>query len=171
MAPINKSWIRPCTDIHFTSSFENYWKHITKHPFAFLNKCKVLHKSQSGIRKNHSCNTALINLVDKRLKRIDNGEIVGAISFDLCKAFDVVDHDLLLQKLSCSSLNWIKSYLSNRKQCNVEKNKRSNLQLVKSGVPQGSVLGHVLFSLSVNDLQWCWYLCRRNDSACSEKIL
>ena len=54
-------------------------KHVTKHLFAYLNKYGLLHKSQSGFRKNHSCNTALINLVDKWLNNIDKGEIIGAI--------------------------------------------------------------------------------------------
>ena len=94
----------------------------------------------------------LISLVDKWLKSTDNGEIVGAIFFDLRKAFDVVDHELLLLKLTYykfenSSLSWIKSYLTNRKQCIVEKNMKSEFQTVKSGVPQGSVLGSVLFLL------------------------
>ena len=64
-------------------------KHITKHLFAYMNKYSILHKSQSGFRKKYSCNTALINLIDKWLKSIDKGEIVGAVFFDLRKAFDV----------------------------------------------------------------------------------
>ena len=132
-------------------------KHVTKHLFAYLNKYSLLHKSQSGFRKHHSCNTALINLIDRWLNSIDKGDIIGAVFFKLRKAFDVVDHDLLLEKLaackfSTTSQNWIQSYLTNRKQCIVNQNIRSSLQIAKSGVPQGSVLGPVLFLLFVNDL-------------------
>lgn len=56
-------------------------KHVTKHLFGYLNKYDIIHKSQSGFRKHHSCNTALINLVDKWLKSIDKGEVIGAIFF------------------------------------------------------------------------------------------
>ena len=115
-------------------------KHVTKHLFGFLNKYDLLHKSQSGFRKHHSCNTALLNLLDKWLKSINKGELVGAIFFDLRKAFDVVDHELLLKKLSVykfsnTSLNWIKSYVSNRKQCVIDHKIRSSMQNIQAGVP------------------------------------
>ena len=74
-------------------------KHVTKHLFAYLNKCKLLHEAQSGFRKHHSCQTARIKLINDWLKHIDQGNIVEAIYFDLKKAFDVVDHEILCKNL------------------------------------------------------------------------
>ena len=101
-------------------------KHVTKHLFAYMNKYKILHASQSGFRKNRSCNTALINLLDKCLKSIDKGEIIGAVFFDLRKAFDVVDHDLLLKKLNAykiseKSLRWLKHILQSENSVSLKK--------------------------------------------------
>ena len=132
-------------------------KHVTNHLFAYFNKYNILHKSQSGFRKNHSCNTALISLLDKWLKSIDKGEIIGAVFFDLRKAFDVVDHEILLRKLRFHkfdnrSLTWMQSYLSDRNQCIVEKKIHSSMQDIKSGVPQGCILGPVLFLIFINDM-------------------
>ena len=62
---------------------------------AYLNKYKLLHEDQSGFRKNHSCQTALVKLVDDWTKCIDKGEMIGALFIDFRKAFDLVDHNIL----------------------------------------------------------------------------
>ena len=115
-------------------------KHVTKQLFAYLNKYKLLHDAQSGFRKHHSCQTALIKLINGWLSHIDKGNIVGAIFFDLKNAFDVVDHEILLQILALYgvrgiSLRWFESYLSNRSQCVVDGLKMSSRQ---SGLRAGT---------------------------------
>ena len=75
-------------------------KHINKYLMGFLNKYSLLHENQSGFRPKHSCQTELIKLVDQWMTCIDKGDIVGTLFLDFRKAFDLIDHEILLNKLS-----------------------------------------------------------------------
>ena len=72
---------------------------------SYLNKYKLIHESQSGFRPKHSCQTALIKLIDQWNECIDKGDIVGMFFKDFSKAFDVVDHNILLRQLQIYKKN------------------------------------------------------------------
>ena len=133
---------------------------VHKQLSEFLDINNILHPNQSGFRPMHSTNTVLMKLVSQWSLNIENKQLTGVAFVDLRKAFDTVDHELLISKLisiGCSeeSVKWFKSYLSDREQITNFKGKTSHSLIIKMGVPQGSILGPLLFSIYVNSMPNC----------------
>ena len=142
----------------------------------YLENRKILTDVQHAYRKGHSTQTCLNEIVNYIYEENDKGNIVGIASLDLSKAFDSINHDLLLQKLSKlglgeKSLHWCKSYLTDRKQQTRFSNFTSTMETVTSGVPQGSILGPILFICFVNDLPDVFQNCKIMSYADDTQIL
>ena len=128
--------------------------------FEYFTQNNLFHNNQYGFRQEHSTEHAALELADRVLFDLDNKNASVAIFMDLSKAFDTLDHSILLKKLNYYGvqgveLNWFNDYLSNRSQYVELSELKSDTTVIKTGVPQGSILGPLLFLIYMNDISCC----------------
>ena len=132
-------------------------KLMHKRLYNYLQKFKIIYELQFGFRSNYSTNLALIEIIENIRQSLDNKEFTMGLYLDLSKAFDTVNHEILLNKLEHYGVRgyvnkWFKSYLTNRKQFVQVNNTNSKLLEISIGIPQGSALVPLLFLIYMNDI-------------------
>ena len=147
---------RPISNLHFISKILE--KIVAHQLVEHLNNHQLLDQLQSAYRKQHSTETALVKVKSDLLKAADDRKVSILVLLDLSAAFDTIDHTILFDLLcyrfgvNGSALQWLTSYLTNRKQTVIFDGSKSTPMPIKYGVPQGSVLGPLLFSIYTTPL-------------------
>ena len=144
--------------------------------YNFLSIHNCIYDLQFGFRSKHSTNHALLDLTEDIRRALDDNSFAVGIFIDLQKAFDTVDHNILLHKLDHYGIrglanDWLRSYLTDRKQYVSINGFKSNTNIMKFGVPQGSVLGPLLFLIYINDLHKAIKYCTTRHFADDTNIL
>ena len=137
-----------------------YEKIIFARLISFIDKHKILYNRQYGFQKDKSTEYALLDIVENIMNSLENKDSPCCVFLDFAKAFDTVNHAILLGKLHHYgirgvALSLIESYLTERQQCVQINNVTSELDFISHGVPQGSILGPLLFLLYINDISLC----------------
>ena len=146
---------RPISILSFFAKI--YEKLLYKYILDFLDANRTIYKHQFGFREKHSTQQAITSLVEKITVSWDTGDMVIGVFLDLKKAFDTVSHDILLKKMYADGIRGnafklLKSYLTGRTQYVIYDGVTSDTLPIKFGVPQGSILGPLLFICSMNDI-------------------
>lgn len=170
---LKKALIMPVFKMNENNEFKNYRpisvltcfsklleKLMYKRLIKFIEKNKILTPHQHGFRENRSTELAIIEFTNRLTNAIDNGQFTVGIFLDLSKAFDTINHRILIQKLEHYGIRritklWFQDYLKNRIQVVKYRQIRSKEMLTQAGVPQGSILGPILFLLCMNDIENC----------------
>ena len=170
MSPIHKKedtvTVRNYRPISSLSVFsKNFEKAMYYRIYSFLCKYKLINTNQFSFRSNHSTEHAPISLVETIKKYLDNDKMVCGVFIELQKAFNSVNHEVLLEKLKHYGIrskesNWFRSFLTNRKQYVPINGFFSQTKIVRCGVPQGSTLGPLLFLIYIKNLNNALDKCR-----------